>query len=679
MTRAFPSTLPTGLTDLPTLLNTLTMGFLLSEPAPLAWPEDVINALLRLNFFRLPGVSRTYSGAGLPHEVIAGLTSQKVPFAYIMFSDGAEVRVLVGSTPAHSPRLARTLSSVIGGPEPTPFDSSQHRFNWNHFSGISGHPRASITAEDSSSSGQVSMLDMLMDGADLTPFVYVTYATPEPRDMIRQRLDSYRQAAESVDRQHVQSGPQAGVIRDALRARDLLDSLANRHEAGLALGLWRTSVLVGADDQSLSDYLLGSLCGGLQKPPGEEVVVPLRGLRCGPRQAQDSGYPVHHSVLVSSELASLCPLGRQDRQGFRQVHTAAFDVDHPPQQAGLDLGKILSGPRLTSQSLTVSTPDLCRHALVVGMTGSGKSTTVRRLLMELAGTGRPTDVPFLVIEPAKAEYRQLASTIPALRTFRVGSVPNPGEAPFVFNPFYFPDGFRLHTHIDYLKQAFIASFGLFPPTPYLLESAIYRVYEQHGWNLGSGVHPGGRQRLSFPTLSDLLLQIDPIVEEAGYDSEIARNLKGALKTRIGNLCLGPKGAALDTRENIPEEHLFRTPVVLELKDLGSDEEKSLVMGLIITRLYEYCEAASPPQGGGLAHLMVIEEAHRLLKRTTERSSEESNMAHQSVQTFCNMLAEIRAYGEGVVIVEQLPSKLGRGWHQELGVEDFASAESSGGS
>ena len=33
------------------------------------------------------------------------------------------------------------------------------------------------------------------------------------------------------------------------------------------------------------------------------------------------------------------------------------------------------------------------------------------------------------------------------------------------------------------------------------------------------------------------------------------------------------------------------------------------------------------------------------------------MARQAVETFCNLLAELRAYGQGVVVVEQLPSKL----------------------
>jgi hypothetical protein len=55
---------------------------------------------------------------------------------------------------------------------------------------------------------------------------------------------------------------------------------------------------------------------------------------------------------------------------------------------------------------------------------------------------------------------------------------------------------------------------------------------------------------------------------------------------------------------------------------------------------------------------VIEEAHRLLKATPAVVDPEmASMAHHAVEAFCTMLAEIRAYGEGIVVVEQMPSKL----------------------
>ena len=61
----------------------------------------------------------------------------------------------------------------------------------------------------------------------------------------------------------------------------------------------------------------------------------------------------------------------------------------------------------------------------------------------------------------------------------------------------------------------------------------------------------------------------------------------------------------------------------------------------------------------LSHLLVIEEAHRLLKNVnTERSTEEiGNPKGKAVEHFTNMIAEMRSYGQGVMIAEQIPTKL----------------------
>lgn len=61
----------------------------------------------------------------------------------------------------------------------------------------------------------------------------------------------------------------------------------------------------------------------------------------------------------------------------------------------------------------------------------------------------------------------------------------------------------------------------------------------------------------------------------------------------------------------------------------------------------------------MQHLLVIEEAHRLLKNIgTERASENmGNPKGKAVEHFTNMIAEMRSYGQGVIIAEQIPTKL----------------------
>ena len=61
---------------------------------------------------------------------------------------------------------------------------------------------------------------------------------------------------------------------------------------------------------------------------------------------------------------------------------------------------------------------------------------------------------------------------------------------------------------------------------------------------------------------------------------------------------------------------------------------------------------------GLSHVLLIEEAHRLLKNvSTSQGGEGANPQGKAVEFFCNMLAEIRSYGQGFLISDQMPTKL----------------------
>src|SRR6202020_416838 len=64
-------------------------------------------------------------------------------------------------------------------------------------------------------------------------------------------------------------------------------------------------------------------------------------------------------------------------------------------------------------------------------------------------------------------------------------------------------------------------------------------------------------------------------------------------------------------------------------------------------------------GSGLRPLTVAEEAHRLLRGAG--SGDEpggGGAAGHAVEMFAGLLAEIRAYGEGLIIAEQIPARLG---------------------
>jgi len=100
--------------------------------------------------------------------------------------------------------------------------------------------------------------------------------------------------------------------------------------------------------------------------------------------------------------------------------------------------------------------------------------------------------------------------------------------------------------------------------------------------------------------------------------------------------------------------------VLEIEDVGDDSDKAFLMGTVLIRLAEHLRMARRAEPGRevtLHHLTVIEEAHRLLRRQEPGTA--AGAAAHAVEMFAGLLAEIRAYGEGLVIAEQIPDRLVR--------------------
>lgn len=216
------------------------------------------------------------------------------------------------------------------------------------------------------------------------------------------------------------------------------------------------------------------------------------------------------------------------------------------------------------------------------------------------------------------------------------------------------NGVYIQTHIDYLLSTFQASFELYPPMPYVLETAVYEIYEDRGWDIVENKNKYGLT--TYPTLTSLYYKIDVVTERLEYDKEVQSNVKAALKARINSLRIGGKGAMLDTQSSIPMESLLKKPTVLELEDIGDDDTKSFVIGILLVQLYEYRKSMLKGVRTDFNHLLVVEEAHRILKATSN-VTDGNNSRAKAVEFFCNMLAEIRTFGQGILIADQIPTKL----------------------
>jgi len=202
-------------------------------------------------------------------------------------------------------------------------------------------------------------------------------------------------------------------------------------------GVWSVRVLVGAPDTARVTRTAALLCSASDLEDVPYVLTPGHdaGTLAQCLGTEASADDARSPFLASSEfLASVARPPARELPGIRAVSPRLFDVT--PESGGgpeyVVLGSILDESLIGVDELRVPYDTLNRHAFICGATGSGKSQTSRNLLETLALAPRP--VPWLVVEPAKAEYARMAARLgPAGRvlTIRPGDLDSP---PASLNP-----------------------------------------------------------------------------------------------------------------------------------------------------------------------------------------------------------------------------------------------------
>jgi hypothetical protein len=173
-----------------------------------------------------------------------------------------------------------------------------------------------------------------------------------------------------------------------------------------------------------------------------------------------------------------------------------------------------------------------------------------------------------------------------------------------------------------------------------------------GWDLGSSTFDGDEPE--YPDFEVLVEQLNRLIEESDYASDIKSNYRGALVTRVKSLAVG-LNKFIFTSEQTPYEVLFDQNCILDISRVKSTETKALIMGLMVYILNEYRVDRKTENNNGLKHITVLEEAHNLLKNTAGGGS--SELIGKSVEMLTQTIAEIRTYGEGFIIVDQSPSSV----------------------
>jgi len=615
-----------------------------------------------------PMVGAERNAASPGQDLLMGLYGHDIPLAFLVVGEPKGVAIHLGTWAPAGGRTtaASVLSTMLRSLHPDiALETVEGRLSRPPKSGlVLGMP----TSKSPDSSDGALPLDRLIRAMSGANWASLVLALPVPELKLNQLRNSVL----------LEMGEVLTTMQSALPSPlaqhyvELLQVLLRTLTDGLAVGAWRTAAYLLGDAGSY--YRLASLWRGIFSGPAS-LPEPVRTLEYAAAADWAVGWALpdvvgapgpggyrhpyeFQTLLSSAQLATYVHLPQLETCGFRVTMVPGFDAVPGTSPGGLQLGTVIDRGRPTQNDYSLPLDALTRHAFIAGVTGSGKTNTVFHLLHQLARA----KVPFLVIEPAKTEYRALLSDPELGSHLRVYTVGDERIAPFRLNPFEVVGWPRtpIGVHIDLLRSVFTASFGMWTPLPQVLEQCLHGIYRDRGWDTATNTNlrSGGKSSITsaFPTLSDLLAKVEEVTQGLGYDPEAASRVRAALRTRINSLRAGGKGLMLDGRRSVPTDDLLSHPTVLELESMGDDDDKAFMIGLLFIRLVEYRRAMG--QLETLQHVLIIEEAHRLLANVAPRGSEETaDPRGKAVETFANLLSEIRAYGQGVIVADQVPVKL----------------------
>lgn len=474
------------------------------------------------------------------------------------------------------------------------------------------------------------------------------------------------------------------------------DNHCNRLRKGRNQGFWNVGVYVLSDTENNVSTVLGmlrSIYSGdesylepirvhrFKRDVGADDIIrsfsliPLREANDSDETTQEDWHIFGHAYQYLStpvntqELSLYTSLPRKDVPGLRCIKTAVRFANNSGVQLGeeqLSIGTIKDYGVEQRTEYKIDINSLVRHSLIVGSTGSGKSTTCRNLITNLINAGRKV----LIIEPAKEEYARWACESENINLFMPGVSSFEGKRveQLKINPFQ-PAAIEgasidMMTRCEQFTALVNASLPSSDVLPVIMDETFFTFLKDQPF--GADFMQGEMPQINeYPKIEGAIETAKKVLKNRGYTDEVTQGIGAAVETRLTYLSRGKRGEILNVRNSTSWKKLFDETTVINLSRLANPKDRALVMSLILLALQEYrvsqysndSKYRKEASQNKLQHLTVIEEAHNILSAPTQDYSGSGNPQQVVANLFSNMLSEIRAYGEGLMIVDQSPTKL----------------------
>jgi len=263
--------------------------------------------------------------------------------------------------------------------------------------------------------------------------------------------------------------------------------------------------------------------------------------------------------------------------------------------------------------------DFSQHLCIVGMTGSGKSTTCKLILSQMMKSGRK-----VMVFDWHNEYSDFFREIG-------GQVLDMGkDNSCVLNPLEAINTTDIYEHIALITDIFSEIYRFTSPQSFTFRTALMNLY---------GDRNRGYSR--SPVLSNLVDQIEATPIKSAYDTET----KMALLRRLVPLTQGQAGLALNGENTVSIQSLLAGNVCVELGHFRDFETRAIFASILLKMIYDYRLLSGISSQG---HITIVEESRSIVP--SRRTEDPPSIGEK-------MVAELRKFGECMVFVAQYPTQI----------------------
>ena len=595
------------------------------------------------------------------------------PISLFLINNEKKLRLLIGTPHANINVIQSTLSGNLSAADlklvSSFFANDEEQLRFQKYSGVVVGAGQNLNPDFDGAINSLEDVDYAFS------IIALPYSSPSIQNELI-HINSYLDTYQGITQEQLPFGNshRRDIVHDNHDISDLLDLLTSIKSdliQGMGGGLWQTYISICAPDAKSYSQVYSTFSSVLQPRTDSEKAERPLALVTFPQNIFNGQHSLYlprafvgerdyggmfsntfANQLTSATLSSLFKLPPTSHYGYSvsqfgdsRENAAGTYAKYAPvanAQDNIRLG-VVDG---SNQDFYIPMDALRQHVFITGFTQSGKSTTMQRIIGELSNRG----IPFIVIESAKKQYCELLADKRLSSKIQIYSGGYDTRL-LQINPFQPEAGTILDNHIQSLVALFISLFDEPAPLPQIINLLVYKAYTSKGWNNKDRVKQ--IERREFPTIDTMLQLIDEVIEEIRYSSkypETAENMRGVLRGRLLSIVQGSMNDVLNTTHNISIEEMFSSSAVVELDDFSASN-RSFISGLLALKTYEFSKNSD--YGSTTRRLLIIEEAHNIVPNV-DLGRTSSNLALCS-NHFTSMLAEVAAYGTGLVIIDQRPT------------------------